>query len=197
VQGGRTAVLQLKDLRDYCIILVNGKRVGVLDRRLKQDSIQLALPSGKVKLDLLVENLGRINFGPYLLANKKGITEQVLLDHKEVKNWQLYKLPFDKLPVSKVNAKVSGNAPVLKRGTFVLSATGDTYLDMSNWGKGAVWINGHNLGRYWETGPQQTMYVPAEWLKKGTNNIAVFELLKPEQRVLSGISKPILDVVRK
>jgi beta-galactosidase len=96
-----------------------------------------------------------------------------------------------------VNAKVSGNAPVLKKGTFVLSATGDTYLDMSNWGKGAVWINGHNLGRYWETGPQQTMYVPAEWLKKGTNSIAVFELLKPEQTVLSGISKPILDVVKK
>lgn len=204
LEGGKTAVLQLKELRDYCVVLVNGKRAGVLDRRLKMDSLQLTLPAGKVKLDLLVENLGRINFGPYLLENKKGITEQVLFDHKEVKNWQLYKLPFDKLPVSKVKTKASGaqalkgvNAPVLKRGTFVLSATGDTYLDMSNWGKGAVWINGHNLGRYWEVGPQQTIYVPAEWLEKGTNNIAVFELLKPEQKELSGVSKPILDVVKK
>jgi beta-galactosidase len=64
---------------------------------------------------------------------------------------------------------------------------------MRNWGKGCVWINGHNLGRYWQVGPQQTIYVPAEWLKKGSNEIIVFEMIKPEVNKLSSLDKPILD----
>jgi beta-galactosidase len=64
---------------------------------------------------------------------------------------------------------------------------------MSNWGKGVVWVNGHNLGRYWNVGPQQTLYVPVEWLKQGYNEVVVLELLKPEQNVLRGIDKMILD----
>lgn len=197
MEGNKNAWLKVKDLRDYCIVMINGKRAGVLDRRSGLDSIQLQLPAGKVKLDLLVENLGRINFGPYLLTNKKGITEKVIWADKEVKNWQMYKLPFDKLPVVKSKKTVTGtNAPALKEGTFELNTVGDTYLDMSNWGKGTVWINGHNLGRYWEVGPQQTIYVPAEWLVKGTNKIAVMELIKPETKKLSGVKHPILDVLK-
>jgi beta-galactosidase len=195
--GNQKAWLKLKELRDYCVVMVNGKRAGVLDRRSGLDSIQLQLPAGKVKLDLLVENLGRINFGPYLLTNKKGITEQVMWAGKEVRNWKMYKLPFNKLPVVKTQKNIAGtNVPTLKEGTFILNTPGDTYLDMSRWGKGAVWINGHNLGRYWEIGPQQTIYVPAEWLRKGTNNIAVMELIKPEMNKLSGITHPVLDVLK-
>jgi beta-galactosidase len=196
LDGNKSGWLQLKELRDYCIVMVNGKRVGVLDRRKAQDSLLLQLPAGKVKLDLLVENLGRINFGPYLLSNKKGITEKVIFDHKEVKNWQLFKFPFDQLPAANIKSAIVSNAPALKQGSFVLSEVGDTYLDLSNWGKGAVWINGHHLGRYWEIGPQQTIYVPAEWLKKGKNSIAIMELLKPEQKEVSGLKHPILDVIK-
>ena len=195
LDGNKAGWLQLKELRDYCIVMVNGKRVGVLERRTKLDSIRLQLPAGKVKLDLLVENLGRINFGPYLLANKKGITEKVIFDHKEVKKWQQFKLPFDQLPAAGKSTVVN-NTPALKQGSFVLTEVGDTWLDMSNWGKGAVWINGHHLGRYWEVGPQQTIYVPAEWLHKGRNDIAVMELLKPEQTEVSGIKHAILDVLK-
>jgi beta-galactosidase len=83
--------------------------------------------------------------------------------------------------------------PVLKKGNFNLNQVGDTYLDFSKWGKGVVWVNGHNLGKYWGIGPQQTVYVPVEWLKVGKNDITVFELLKPEQTILKGIKKPILD----
>jgi beta-galactosidase len=64
---------------------------------------------------------------------------------------------------------------------------------MRNWGKGCVWINGHHLGRYWSIGPQQTLYVPVEWLKKGKNEVVVLELLKPEQKQLKSLDKPILD----
>lgn len=194
IDGGGKAVLKIKDLRDYGVVFINGKRVGVLDRRLKQDSLQLDLPKGKLTLDILVENLGRINYGPYLLKNKKGITEYVRLGGKEIKGWQMFSLPFDNLKsVPLKNSKPYADVPVLRKGSFDLQTIGDTYLDLSNWGKGVVWVNGHNLGRYWNIGPQQTVYIPVEWLKKGKNEIVILELLKTQQSELKGIEKPILD----
>jgi len=79
---------------------------------------------------------------------------------------------------------------------FNLQTVGDTYLDLRNCGKGVVWINGHNLGRYWNIGPQQTVYVPAEWLKKGKNEIIIFELIKPAQNSIHAVKQPILDSLK-
>ncbi|WP_184542254.1 glycoside hydrolase family 35 protein [Mucilaginibacter sp. FT3.2] len=197
VQGGKSGLLKLKDLRDYAVIMLNGKKAGTLDRRLNQDSLILTLPAGKVTLDILVENLGRINFGKYLLQNKKGITEKVLFDGAEVTHWKMYSLPFGNLNAVKFGAGTqSAQSPVIKKGGFTLNKVGDTYLDMSGWGKGVVWVNGHNLGRYWNVGPQQTLYLPVEWLKKGHNDIAILELLKPAQTQLKGIDKPILNILQ-
>ena len=194
VDGGSSGLLKIKDLRDYGIVFLNGKRAGVLDRRLKQDSLFLEIPKGKVTLDILVENLGRINFGPYLLKNKKGITESVEWKGQELKDWQMYSLPFDHISETKFAGKSAGeNSPLVKKGSFDLAEVGDTYLDMSQWGKGCVWVNGHHLGRYWEIGPQQTLYVPAEWLHKGKNEVVVFELLKPSQSQLKAVDKPVLN----
>jgi beta-galactosidase len=198
VNGGSKQLLKIKDLRDYGIVFINGKRAGILDRRLYQDSLLVDLPKGKVRLDILVENLGRINYGPYLLKNKKGITEKVLLNGKEIKGWQMFKLPFNNINVLKVKAtKPLQNAPVVKKGYFIIDQPADTYLDFSNWGKGVVWVNGHNLGKYWEIGPQQTVYVPVEWLKPGKNDIVIFELIKPQQNLLHGVEKPILNVLKQ
>ena len=194
--GGRNGVLRLDELRDYAVIMVNGKRVGELDRRHNQDSMMLKLPAGKVTLDILVENLGRINFGPYLLKNKKGITKRVVFNGKEIRGWSMYGLPFHSLNGIKYQSTGNYTAPVLKRGFFNLNNVADTYLDMSKWGKGVVWINGHNLGRYWQVGPQQTIYVPAEWLKKGRNEIEVFEQLKPNLNSVNCIRSPILNVLK-
>lgn len=196
--SGNQELLKIKDLRDYGIVFINGKRIGNLDRRLYQDSLMLNLPKGKVTLDILVENMGRINFGPYLLKNTKGITEKVELGGKEILNWKMYSLPFDNIKSVNLN-KASGstsNVPVLKKGYLTLDEVADTYLDFSAWGKGVVWINGHNLGKYWEIGPQQTVYVPAEWLKKGKNEVVVFELIKPAQSVLAGRDRAILDKLK-
>jgi len=155
---------------------------------------QLDLPSGKVTLDILVENMGRINFGPNLLKNNKGIVGTVLLGNTELKGWQMFSLPFNKIQAVVFSGnKKTTDAPVIKKGVFSLAETGDTYLDMSSWGKGCVWINGHHLGRYWEIGPQQTIYVPVEWLRKGNNEIEVLELIKPNQDRLNSIEKPILN----
>jgi beta-galactosidase len=189
-----SGILSLKELRDYGIVFVNGKKQGVLNRMRKQDSLQIDVPAGGV-VEILVENLGRINYGPNLLKNKKGITERVVLNGKELKGWEMYSLPMSSVDF-KFNDKPKAGAPVIKKGIFTLSEVGDTYLDMRNWGKGSVWINGHNLGRYWEIGPQQTIYVPVEWLKKGKNEVVVLELLKPEQKVLTTVDKPVLDLSR-
>jgi beta-galactosidase len=195
ILSGKRSMLKLKELRDYAVVMVNGKTVGTLDRRLKQDSLEITLPAGQATLDILVENLGRINFGKYLLQNKKGITKEVLLNGSEVKNWKMYSLPFaDTKSIKFTSAQTNTNAPVVRKGIFNLNQAADTYLDLSNWGKGVVWVNEHNLGRYWNIGPQQTVYLPAEWLKKGSNEVVVMELLKTDQTMLKGIKTPVLDV---
>lgn len=205
LNGGEKGQLVLKGLRDYALVFINGKRASILDRRHDDSSIDVELPTGKVTLDILVENLGRINFGPYLLKNKKGITRQVLFNKQELKNWQMFSLPFSDINAIKGTSSIrtsgigtSGigkypEAPVIRRGTFYLSEAHDAYLDMSKWGKGVVWVNGYNLGRYWNIGPQQTIYVPGEWLKPGNNEIVVLELIKPLQHILRGIERPLLS----
>jgi len=194
LRGEHSGKLAIDKLRDYAVILVNGKRQGQMDRRLDQDHINIKL-SGKIDtLDILVENLGRVNFGPNLLKNNKGITHQVLLNGQSLKEWQMFGLPFknEKDIIWSKNA-ISSDGPVILEGAFNVDSTFDTYLDMSLWGKGVVWVNGHNLGRYWSIGPQQTIYVPGEWLKRGQNKITVFELLHNGNDTIVGINHPILD----
>ncbi|WPU92233.1 beta-galactosidase family protein [Mucilaginibacter sabulilitoris] len=194
VEGGKSGILKVKDLRDFAVVIINGQTVGKLDRRTGLDSINVNLPDGNVTLDILVENLGRINFGKYLLQNKKGIVGKVFFQNNEVTGWQNFPLPLKTVGNYKPKPSLSNlNTPVMKKGTFSLASLGDTYLNMTDWGKGVVWINGHNLGRYWQIGPQQTLYVPREWLHIGKNEILVFEVLKPENKELSAVSKPILD----
>jgi len=197
IKGGDSGALCLKDLRDYAIVFVNGKRKGVLNRMEKQDSLWVSIPKGEATLDVLVENMGRINFGPNLLKNRKGITREVSFNGKEVKGWKMFSLPFERVDSVKfLRTGTASEMPVLKKATFQLETVGDTYLDMSAWGKGCVWINGHHLGRYWEIGPQQTLYVPVEWLKKGNNVIEVLELLKTGENEIRGVEKPILASLR-
>ncbi|GAB2849608.1 glycoside hydrolase family 35 protein [Hymenobacter ruber] len=199
VPGGGTKMLKLNDVRDYAVVMVNGQRVGTLDRRLRQDQLKLALPAGPVQLDILVENMGRVNFGEYLLQNTKGITKSAQLDGKELKDWRMYGLPFDQAPAvakAATQAPAASSGPVLRSVTFTVAQPIDTYLDLRAWGKGSVWVNGHNLGRYWAIGPQQTLYVPAEWLKKGANEITVLELLKPRQTALPFLNHSILSELR-
>ena len=192
--GGKSGLLKLKELRDYAVVMLNGKIVGTLDRRTNQDSLSITLPAGKVALDILVENMGRINFGKYLLQNKKGITDKVMFNNNELNQWKMYSLSFaDISHIKYQQTPINGNGPVIKKGTFNLTSVGDTYLDMRKWGKGVVWVNGHNLGKYWSIGPQQTLYLPAEWLKKGSNTIEVLELLKSGQNELTSLNKPILN----
>jgi beta-galactosidase len=122
-------------------------------------------------------NMGRINYGP-MMRDEKGITQGVRIGNQFLFNWEIFSLPLDN--IEKVEFKEgyleSENAPTFYKGEFIVDEIGDTYLDFEGWGKGVVYINGFNLGRYWEVGPQKRLYVPSPILKKGVNEVVVFEL---------------------
>jgi beta-galactosidase len=191
IKGPFEGKLEIIHLRDYGIVFVNGKRVAILDRRLNQETCTVHLPDSINTVDIFVENLGRINYGKYINDNHKGITKEVLINGDGVTGWSMYGFPFDTEPEISSRLTDTTQYPVIREGDFELSEVADTYLDMRNWGKGHVWLNGHNLGRYWDIGPQQTIYVPAPWLKKGENKIVVFEELKPEMDAVESIATPI------
>ena len=182
-------VLEIEDVRDYAVVMQGTRRLGVLDRRLKQQSLEVDLESGE-PLDILVENMGRVNFGPRLVDDRKGIIGQVTLAGSVLIGWENYALPMTNLSALRFTAS-KVNAPAFFRGQFELSALGDTFLDMRGWGKGYVWVNGRNLGRYWKIGPQQCLFLPATWLNKGSNRVVVLELEPSEHRTLRGVKDPI------
>jgi beta-galactosidase len=200
LKDAASGLLKIKELRDYATVYLNGKRISVLDRRLRKDSLQLNNATANSVLDILVENNGRINYGPYLTDNRQGITDKVTLNGQELLGWKMYQFPFTSLAGIKylpVQGSDESELPALYRGTFNLRTTGDTYLDMHGFGKGFVFINGHNLGKYWEIGPQQTLYVPAVLLKKGVNEVTVFDQLKGNHAELSTLDHPVLSEVVK
>lgn len=178
--GRHSGRLVITDLHDYANIYVDGVYSGTLDRNHNQNAIDIgdADPPHR-QLDILVEAMGRINFGDQLI-DRKGITERVTLNGMTLMDWQVYPLPFDRAYLSTLKFPLEDlrTAPPGRffRGTFLLNKPGDTYLDMSGWKKGVVWVNGSNLGRYWEIGPQTRLFLPAPYLKKGVNEIVVFDL---------------------
>jgi beta-galactosidase len=195
---GGDAELVIDQLRDYAKVYVNDSLAGTLDRRLGQDRLRLRVPAAGATLDILVENMGRINFTKALRDERKGITRGVTLGGRELTGWTVFPLPLDSLGgirFAALKAPLAG--PGFYRGSFEVRRTGDTFLDMRGWGKGTVWVNGHHLGRFWGIGPQQTLYVPGPWLREGRNQVTVFDLELPNSATLSGLSHPILDDLRK
>ena len=185
-------------LQDYAQIYLNGSLAGILDRRLHQDRLPLDIQTKNTQLDILVENSGRVNFGQEIRTEWKGIRGPVTLAGHILTGWQIYSLPMadlNALPFLNaiVDAAIPATGPTFYRGTFDLLKTGDTFLDMRSMKKGIVWINGHNLGRFWDIGPQQTLYVPGPWLKSGKNTVVVFDLTSQPNSKLSGLRFPLLD----
>jgi beta-galactosidase len=176
--GPKTGKLVVVEPHDYALVYVNGKFAGVLDRHKGETSLTLPpAGGGEVTLDILVEAMGRVNFGPKLL-DRKGITERVELDGVTLMNWSVYPMPMDAgfLRSLTYGEPDPAAGPAFYRSSFTLNQTGDTFLSMEPWHKGVVWVNGHNLGRYWSIGPQQKLFLPGPWLKKGKNEIVVFDL---------------------
>lgn len=199
--------LVLTELHDYALVFVNGAKVATLDRRLDQKSAPIDAPAGAT-LDILVENTARSNYGKGLRNERKGITDKVELAGKELTGWQIFSLPMTTEDVRSARwsrsarvttaASTAPSSPSFHRGTFTIDTLGDTFLDFSAWTKGTAWVNGHQLGRFWNIGPQQTLFVPAPWLKRGVNEVIVFDLADaPASPTMAGLRDPILNVTKR
>ena len=188
--------LKIDGLRDFAVVYVDGKKVGELNRGFNQYELAVSIPFNGM-LEVLVENMGRINYGAEIVHNKKGIISPIQLNDFEISGgWEMYQMPMDKVPEVK-NAQVKAGRPIIYQSTFELKKTADTFLDMSKWGKGLVFVNGHSIGRYWKVGPQQTLYVPGCWLNKGKNTVVIFEQLNDTpQTSLKFTDQPELDTVK-
>jgi beta-galactosidase len=185
--GPKSGKLVVVEPHDYALVFANGAEVGTIDRHKGETSLTLPSASqNEITLDILVEAMGRVNFGPRLL-DRKGITDRVELAGITLMNWSVYPMPMDPgfLHGLMFGEPDSAAGPAFYRAAFTLEKTGDAFLDLSRWSKGIVWVNGRNLGRYWSIGPQQKLFLPAPWLKKGKNEIILFDLE-------GGLPKPIV-----
>ncbi len=220
VNGPFHGALTVGMVRDRAIVLIDGKRQGnPLDRRLNRFSAEVDIPDGKSHtVELLVENMGRINFSREMVNERKGIVGPVKLGDLTLSPWAHFLVKVDRMKFQNrgmkyMEAMLSRDAlrksteeletmgpesigklaePIGYCGKFTLEKTGDTWLDMSKFGKGVVWVNGHNLGRYWQVGAQQTLFLPGCWLKQGENQITLLETdLSNTPLTLTGVTGPI------
>ena len=220
------------EFHDFAQVYIEGKYIGKIDRVKNEKSLTLPAVKKGSDLTIVVEGMGRINFGR-AIKDFKGIVGNVTLstetDEAEMvltpKSWTNVAIPDDYETAAnalnnlkKVNERVAsgqvqGSVPVLPltqgyeaskqladffkpgyhRGYFNLTKVGDTFLNFETWGKGQVYVNGHALGRIWSIGPQQTLYVPGCWLKKGKNEIIVLDVVGPRETVVWGQAEPELN----
>ena len=211
------SIMQL-EAHDYAQVFINGKFVGKVDRVKNEKTLKLPAVKKGDHLMILVEGMGRINFGR-AIKDFKGIVSDVIItaeiDNNETtwKPRQWYKARLQDDYESAKNALNSRNRCVevmphfrdgksvevtpegigYYRGYFNLKKVGDTFLNFETWGKGQVYVNGHAMGRIWSIGPQQTLYVPGCWLKKGKNEIIVLDVVGPREAVVWGQAEPELN----
>ncbi len=189
--GRKKGKLKITELHDYATVFVDGKYVGSLLRTKGDCTIDIPASDSKDPvLEIFVEGMGRINFGEYLI-DRKGITDRVTLNGMTLMDWEVYNLPMDPGYVKhlKKSSKIDKRG-IFFKGEFILDKRpADTFIDMSNYTKGLVWVNGHNLGRYWNVGPQHALYCPATFLVAGKNEIVVFDLEQLEAKSVKGVKE--------
>ncbi|TQJ29643.1 beta-galactosidase family protein [Microbacterium sp. SLBN-146] len=175
-----SAALEVDEVRDRALVSVDGVPVGVLARDHHDHALALPVDASGL-LQLLVEDQGRVNYGPRI-GEPKGLVGDVRVDGRPVEQWDV--LTFDVSSIDPVRTALEGASapgaavvgPAFARVRFEVDAPADLYLDTSTWGKGVAWINGFPLGRYWSRGPQHTLYVPAPAVRAGENELIIFEL---------------------
>lgn len=206
------SLLTLNDAHDYAQIFINSEYIGKIDRVRNEKTLMLPAVKAGSQLTILVEAMGRINFGR-AIKDFKGITRNVTISTQaggheltyDLKYWTIDLMPDEadtilsrlKLPHNDIalatDVKNGSRYPGAYVGTFNLRKVGDTFINMENFGKGQVYVNGHALGRFWRIGPQQTLYCPGAWLKKGKNEIVVLDVVGTDNPTLWGQDRPELD----
>lgn len=191
---GVESILRIDDPHDYAQVFINDKYIGTIDRVKNEKALKIpAINEEGAKLTIVVEAMGRINFGR-AIKDFKGITDKVTLNAEiggnevtwNIKNWTICTIPDDYATTQKAlsdkAAKQNRNLRTAGyyRGYFNIKKVGDTFINMEAFGKGQVYVNGHALGRFWNIGPQQTLYLPGCWLKKGRNEVIVLDVVGAE-----------------
>ncbi|HSV16058.1 MAG TPA: hypothetical protein VLI90_17485, partial [Tepidisphaeraceae bacterium] len=195
-ENGVKGELKLGKALDYSIVMIDGQPVGRAFAGYGPQTFNMKVDhAGPCTLEILVYNLGRNSVGINQSISRKGLNEDPTLDGKRLQGWQIFPLPLaspGELPAVKTK---SGPGPAFHRGTFTLNETGETYLDMRNWGFGVVWVNGHNLGRYWDVGACRSLYLPSVWQKQGENEIVILELNDgaPKREQVTGATQLIVE----
>jgi len=202
--AGPAGFLEAENVRDLAWVYLDGRAAGVMDVRTRHFKVQLPARTKPARIEVLLYTIARVNFG-IEVHDRKGLQGPVrftALDGstQEVNGWEILPIDFGadaRLPVLHwEKGPAAAGQPAFWRGSFNLATTADTFLDLSKWGLGIVWVNGHCLGRYWNIGPTQTMYLPGPWLKIGANEIIVLDLTGPEKPTIQGLKAPILNQLR-
>ncbi|MCZ9346431.1 beta-galactosidase, partial [Streptomyces sp. TRM76130] len=162
---------------DRAQVFVDGAPAGVLERERNEETLPVRVPRPGATLDVLVENLGGVNYGPHL-GDPKGLLGPVSLDGTVLRGWECRPLPHGVPGPAAFEALGAGPAaaPAYHHGAFEVTEPADAFLALPGWTKGQAWVNGFALGRYWNRGPQRTLYVPAPVLRPGTNDLVLLEL---------------------
>jgi beta-galactosidase len=192
ISRAQSGDLHIDELRSYGQVYLDGVLAGTLDRRLGQSSLAIKVEHDNTRLDILVENTGRVNFGRQFPHERAGITHEVTLGGAPLTKWEIYPLPMQDVSALTYTAAACVGA-CFYRATFSVENPADTFVDTRSLGKGQVFINGHALGRFWNIGPQGTLYLPAPWLKRGENEIVVFDLDGKANPIVPLIDHAILD----
>jgi beta-galactosidase len=223
--SGIKGTLDLRKALDYSIVMIDGQVVGQAFHGYGQESFQMNLDHpASCTLDILVYNLGRNSVGINQPISRKGLNQNPTFDGTELKGWQIYSLPMDDPtnatpPLSPIPPSpgtpgegrgeglpqngtriglTSPIAPQIYAGSFNLTETGETYLDMCNWNFGVVWVNGHNLGRYWDVGADRGLYLPSVWQNQGPNQITILELAGPPKSTeIQGAANMVVESPKK
>ena len=209
-ETSRQSKLSIPGGHDYLQVFIDGMFIGSIDRRMGEKDLVIPSVRKGARMDILVEAMGRINFGR-AIKDFKGIDGDVNLTIEidgnqftaSMKNWRNYLFPdtyefyknmsFKPLAMMEPKDQYGQRVPGCYKAVFNLQKTDDTFINFETWGKGLVYVNGHGVGRIWEIGPQQTLYVPGCWLKKGQNEVIVFDVIGPKKAVAEGLDHPIID----
>jgi beta-galactosidase len=169
------AVLSVAEVRDRAQVFLNGDPVGVLDR--EQHDQAIMLPRGRGRLEIVVEDQGRVNYGPRI-GEPKGLIGPIRLGSEPLSDWSVCAIDLDAVPRLWDSAETAelGVGPTAWRAGFLAEGPTDHFLRTDAWGKGLAWVNGFCLGRYWRRGPQHTLFVPGPVIRAGSNELVVLEL---------------------
>lgn len=201
--AGPAGTLEAARVRDLAWVSVDGKPVGTMDTRYRRFKVEIPARAKPATVDILLYTIARVNFGAEI-HDRKGLHGPVVLRTADgvaqpVENWEIRAIDFDADGVLPKLAFKRGRSTgaAFWRGSFETSRTADTFLDMSGWGQGIVWVNGRCLGRYWSIGPTQTLYLPGPWIRRGRNEVVVLDLTGPREARIAGLEQPILDQLRR